>query len=84
MAERLSGINVRNMHLYKRNLKSRKRIANRNARVRESAGVDDDKVDLSASFVDSVDDRALVVGLEGIQGSVCPRGYAGAVVLDLF
>lgn len=64
MPEILSRVNITNVHLKERNRHSREGIAQRHARVREPAGVDDDELGGLARFVDAVDNGAFMVGLE--------------------
>ena len=69
LAERSSrGVDVGQMHLDEGNADADERVAQRDARGREAARVDDDEPHAFVSRgVDAVDQRALVVALEGRQ-----------------
>src|SRR6516165_2601959 len=71
-AERLAGVRVRQMHLDEWQASGQDRIAQGNARVRESPRVDDEEGHtLRASLLDAVDELMLGVALEADQ--VVPR-----------
>src|SRR5689334_8539334 len=63
----LARVNVRHVDLDERNRDGRQRIANRQARVRIRAGVDDDAVDAAAQRLNRVDQLSLAVMLSELQ-----------------
>lgn len=64
VSELLSSVYIAYVHLEERNGDTGESVSQCHARVRETAGVDDDELGLLSRFVDSVDYGAFVVGLE--------------------
>src|SRR6516164_2342289 len=70
--KRLAGVRVRQMHLDERQPRGQNRVAQRNARVSEGRGVDDEEGHpLRASLVDALNELVLRVALEADQ--IVPR-----------
>ena len=70
MAERLAGVDVREMDLDYRQFRDQQRIAQRDRGVGEAGGVDDDAVGVVARLVDPLDELALVVALAELDRDV--------------
>lgn len=69
MPKLLPRMDIAHVDLDERDLHGQQRIAQRDRVVRQAAGVDDDGVDVVvAGGMDAVDEGALVVGLEGVEG----------------
>lgn len=57
-------MNITDMHLDERYSDPGNGIPQRHTRMGEATGVNDDCIDVTAGFVDAIDDGAFVVGLE--------------------
>src|SRR5580765_4018520 len=64
VAERFPCVRVRHVHLDRREARAHDRVADRDARMREAARVEDHTVTAAASLVQGVDENALVRALE--------------------
>ena len=80
MPEALAPEDIRQMHLDDRQVGGIERVEDRDRRMGESAGVEDDAVGGLARLVDPIDQLALVVGLAEIDRQVERRG-AGLAAL---
>ena len=76
-AERLAGVDVREVYLDRRQGDGLDRIAEGDRGVGERARVEDEPARAPAVLVEEVDERALVVTLEA-EGTVAPRAFAAA------
>src|SRR5581483_12294054 len=65
MAKRLAAVHVREMNFDRRQAGGGDRVADRNAGVRVSRRIDQQGAGASARTLDTVNDRAFTVGLEG-------------------
>ena len=77
VAERLAPVDVREVDLDERDRHAGERVAQRDAGVRQAAGVDDDELDaFVARGLDPVDQRAFVVALEARERGAARRRVA--------
>src|SRR5215831_1854555 len=84
VAERFPRVRVRHMHLDRREARTRDRIADRDARVREAARVEDHTVTAAASLVQRVDENALVRALERLDLATELTGECDEARVHLF
>lgn len=67
VSEGLSRVHIGDVQLDEWDVHSQQSIANRDTGMGESARVDDDYVDVTSGLMDTVDDGALPIRLEGIE-----------------
>jgi hypothetical protein len=58
-------MNIRDVHLHKRDINSHQCVSYRYTGMRVSTSVNDDRIDVSSRFMNAVDYGAFAVGLEG-------------------
>ena len=79
----LARMHIAHMQFHKRDPHPEQRIPDRHGGMREATRVDDDAVDVAAGCLDTVDQGAFVVGLEGVEGGVHGGGVGFAGGFDV-
>ena len=83
LAELLPCEDVREVHLDDGQPRSRERIAQRDTRVSQAAGIDEDAVGPGSGLLDAVDQRPLVIRLEELDLGAPLLGRRGEISVDL-